>query len=363
MISRTLIRYFGMRFLGAVMSVFFGIFLLIVLVDYIEMMRRAADVPNLSAWVVAKTSFFRVPQLMERLLPFSVLVGAMTCYLALSRRNELVVARSAGMSAWQFVAPAIIVAFGIGIVATALYNPLSAVMREWSKKLEADMFGDKQAAMQQSTQGFWVRQKSVDGQSIVYAASSQEQGVRLDGVSVFTFDSAGRALERIEAKRANLETGFWRLEGVRIYASGTPPREFETYQVKTNLTSAQVRESFSTPETVPFWDLPAYIEIAERSCLVAAGYKLQYQILIARPFLLSAMVLLACSVSLRFFRFGGITKMVLSGVTAGFLLYVLSKVTEDLSKAELLHPAAAAWLPVLAGGLTGFVVLLYQEDG
>ena len=363
MISRTLIRYFGMRFLGAVMSVYFGIFLLIVLVDYIEMMRRAADVPNLSAWVVAKTSFFRVPQLMERLLPFSVLVGAMTCYLALSRRNELVVARSAGMSAWQFVAPALIVAFLIGIAATALYNPLSAVMREWSKKLEADMFGDKQAAMQQSTQGFWVRQKSVDGQSIVYAASSQEQGVRLDGVSVFTFDTGGRAMERIEAKRASLETGFWRLEGVRVYASGVPPREFETYQVKTNLTSAQVRESFSTPETVPFWDLPAYIEIAERSGLVAAGYKLQYQILIARPFLLSAMVLLACSVSLRFFRFGGITKMVLSGVTAGFLLYVLSKVTEDLSKAELLHPAAAAWLPVLAGGLTGFVVLLYQEDG
>jgi lipopolysaccharide export system permease protein len=363
MISRTLIRYFGMRFLGAVMSVFFGIFLLIVLVDYIEMMRRAADVPNLSAWVVAKTSFFRVPQLMERLLPFSVLVGAMTCYLALSRRNELVVARSAGMSAWQFVAPALIVAFGIGIAATALYNPLSAVMREWSKKLEADMFGDKQSAMQQNAQGFWVRQKSVDGQSIVYAVSSQEQGVRLDGVSVFTFDPSGRALERIEAKRASLETGFWRLEGVRVYASGVPPREFETYQVKTNLTSAQVRESFSTPETVPFWDLPAYIEIAERSGLVAAGYKLQYQILIARPFLLSAMVLLACSVSLRFFRFGGITKMVLSGVTAGFLLYVLSKVTEDLSKAELLHPAAAAWLPVLAGGLTGFVVLLYQEDG
>ena len=56
--------------------------------------------------------------------------------------------------------------------------------------------------------------------------------------------------------------------------------------------------------------------------------------------------------------------MVLSGIAAGFLLYVLSKVTEDLSKAELLQSSlAAAWLPVLAGGLTGFVVLLYQEDG
>jgi lipopolysaccharide export system permease protein len=364
MISRTLIRYFGLRFLGAVMSVFFGIFVLIVLVDYIELMRRAAEIPNLSPWMVAKTSFFRVPQLTERLLPFSVLIGAMACYLALSRRNELVVARAAGMSAWQFVAPAVIVAFALGIAATAVYNPLSAMMREWSKKLEAEMFGEKKSALQQqSALGFWVRQRSPDGQSIIYAASSQEQGVRLDGVSVFTFDLSGQAVERIEATRALLETGHWRLDQARVYASGVQPRDHETFLVKTNLTAAQVRESFSTPETVPFWELPAYIEIAERSGLVAAGYKLQYQLLIARPFLLSAMVLLACSVSLRFFRFGGVPRMVLSGVAAGFLLYVLSKVTEDLSKAELMHPAAAAWLPVLAGGLTGFVVLLYQEDG
>ena len=182
-------------------------------------------------------------------------------------------------------------------------------------------------------------------------------------MSVFTFDHGGKPLERIEAKRATLETGHWRLDQARVYAVGTPPREYDTFQVKTNLTSAQVRESFSTPETVPFWDLPAYIEIAERSGLVAAGYKLQYHILIARPFFLAAMVMLACCVSLRFFRFGGITKMVLGGIAAGFLLYVLSKVTEDLSKADLLHPAAAAWLPVLGGGLTGFIVLLYQEDG
>lgn len=363
MISRTLIRYFGLRFLGAVLSVFFGVFVLIVLVDYIEMMRRASDIPNVSAWLVARTSFYRVPQITERLLPFSVLVGAMSCYLALSRRNELVVARSAGMSAWQFVTPAVLVAFGLGLAATTLYNPMSAAMREWSKRLESELFGDKQSGMQLSTSGFWVRQRSVDGQSIVYAASSQEQGVRLDGVSVFTFDPGGKALDRIEAKRATLEPGHWRLEQARVYVSGIPPRDFETYQVKTNLTAAQVRESFSTPETVPFWDLPAYIEIAESSGLVAAGYKLQYQILLARPFMLSAMVLLACSVSLRFFRFGGVTRMVLSGIAAGFLLYVLSKVTEDLSKAELLHPTAAAWLPVLTGGLTGFVVLLYQEDG
>ena len=54
------------------------------------------------------------------------------------------------------------------------------------------------------------------------------------------------------------------------------------------------------------------------------------------------MVLLACSVSLRFFRFGGVPKMVLSGVAAGFLLYVLSKVTEDLEQGRA---AARRWWP------------------
>jgi lipopolysaccharide export system permease protein len=124
-----------------------------------------------------------------------------------------------------------------------------------------------------------------------------------------------------------------------------------------------VRESFATPETVPFWQLPNYIELADRAGLAAAGYRLQYNELLARPFLLCAMVLLAAAVSLRFFRFGGVQKMVLSGICAGFLIFVLQKITEDMSKSELIPPIAAAWIPVLVGGLTGFVALLYQEDG
>src|ERR1044072_5154938 len=170
-------------------------------------MRRAADVPTLSGWLVAITSFFRVPQLTERLLPFSVLVGAMACYLALSRRNELVIARAAGMSGWQVVAPAVIMAFILGLVATAVYNPISASMREVSKRVEAEIFGDRQSGLPEALTGFWVRQRSIDGQSIVYAASSQEEDVGLDKVSVLPLDPTGKPLERIEAKRAVLEPG------------------------------------------------------------------------------------------------------------------------------------------------------------
>ena len=137
----TLARYFGLRFLTAVLLVFAGIFALVTLVDYIEMMRRAGDIPNVSAVLVAKTSFYRVPQVVERILPFCILIGAMSCYLNLSRRLELVVARSAGLSAWQFVAPALLVAFVLGLMATAIYNPVSAILQERSKRFEAELFG------------------------------------------------------------------------------------------------------------------------------------------------------------------------------------------------------------------------------
>jgi len=103
MIGGTLGRYFGKRFLSAVLLVFCGIFALVALIDYIEMMRRANDIANVSAILVAKASFYRVPQIAERIMPFCVLIGTMACYLNLSRRLELVVARSAGVSAWQFI--------------------------------------------------------------------------------------------------------------------------------------------------------------------------------------------------------------------------------------------------------------------
>ena len=363
MVSNTLGRYFAGRFVVSALGVFASIFVLLVLVDYIEMVRKTSGLATVSPIMVAETSLFRVPQLLEKMMPFCVLIGAMTCYLALSRRLELVVARAAGVSAWQFIAPALASALVLGALATVGYNPMSANLRELSKQMEAQLFGGAPGGGIQDANGFWINQVNSDGQIIMNAARSEKQGVRLTGLTLFQFDTDYRFKERIEAREATLEEGRWLFRDVRRFSLNGPPIDQPTLEVATALTPAQVRNSFSTPETVSFWQLPSYIRSSESSGFATAGYRLQYHKLLAQPFLLAAMVMLAASVSLRFFRFGGVQKMVLSGVGAGFLLYVLSKVTEDLSKAELMHPIAAAWLPVIVGGLTGFLALLYQEDG
>src|ERR1700729_4275527 len=153
-IGGTLSRYFGMRYRPSVLGSFIGVVALAAMIDYVELMRRGADWPNATAWLLAKISMSRVPQLTERIMPFSVLVGAMSCYLGLSRRLELVVARAAGVSAWQFVAPALIAAMLFGVVATTVYNPISAMLEERSKRLEAEVVGEVPSAMQESTSGF-----------------------------------------------------------------------------------------------------------------------------------------------------------------------------------------------------------------
>jgi lipopolysaccharide export system permease protein len=75
------------------------------------------------------------------------------------------------------------------------------------------------------------------------------------------------------------------------------------------------------------------------------------------------MILVAATVSLRFFRFGGIARMVLGGVIAGFVLYVATELTEDLGANGIIAPEMAAWLPAILGSLLGVLALLHLEDG
>ena len=135
MMTNTLGRYFAGRFVVSAVGVFASIFVLLVLVDYIEMVRKTSGLASASAITVAQTSLFRVPQLLEKMMPFCVLIGAMTCYLALSRRLELVVARAAGVSAWQFIAPALASAIVLGVLAT---DRLQSDVGESARTLQAD---------------------------------------------------------------------------------------------------------------------------------------------------------------------------------------------------------------------------------
>lgn len=360
-------RYFGRRFLTAVAVAFLTCVALIAVVDFFELTRRVGDRADSSAAQIGYLVLLRLPSFTEQMLPFATLIGAMSAFLALSRRLEFVVARASGISAWQFIGSAVAVALLIGIAATTIYNPLSAAMKENADRIESELLAARAAAIgwnQEKAPGtIWVRQRGNDGQAIINAQTSSNQGRTLTGVRIFSFDTSGDFLERIEAKTAELQPGSWRLTEVSIFSPTKSPRTMATHLLSTSLTPEQVRGTFSNAAALSFWELPSAIELVRAAGLSTARYEIQYQLLLARPFLLATMVIIAAVVSLRVFRLGGVGRMVTIGVLSGFLLYVASQLSEQLGDGGFLHPVVAGWLPVVCAGMIGCSILLHQEDG
>ncbi|MDP2355817.1 MAG: LPS export ABC transporter permease LptG [Beijerinckiaceae bacterium] len=357
----TLGRYLAMRFLRSVGAVFAVLFLIIYLGDFVELLRRASDAQRASATLLAYLALLRTPTIAEQVLPFAVLGGAMFSFIGLSRRLELVIARSSGVSVWQFLAPPVTIVLLIGIAATTLYNPISSSLKQKASQIETRVFGRTTRADVDTS--MWIRQRSVANQSILRAERSSDGGTRLSGVTAFVYDPQGRFIERVEAQRSVLEPGQWIMADARIFVPGEDPKVSPRYILATGLSPEQVTQSFVHPASVSFWRLPEISRRTEAAGLDSAGYRMQFQTLMARPLLLIAMVLIAATVSLRFFRFGGIGQMVSGGVGAGFVLYVATKLTGDLGGAGLLSASVAAWSPAIVGSMLGTLVLLHQEDG
>jgi lipopolysaccharide export system permease protein len=340
-IGLTLGRYLSARFVKTVLAVFLTIVSLVYLVDFVEMLRRAGNIPEASTGMIAGLSLLRIPAVAEQILPFAVLFGAMTAFLNLTRRLELVVARASGISVWQFMFPPLLIAFLAGVLSVTVFNPVSAEMKMRAEHIEARLFGTGS----NPDKSVWFRQRSVDGQALIKAAQASDSGAKLSGVTAYLYDPDGHFVERIEAQHATLQPGAWKLEGGRVITSLEEPRDFDTYMLATNLTPDEVTRSFSSAESVPFWQLPKVRDETE-----SAGLDV-------------AMVLIAAAFSLRFFRFGGITRMISSGVGAGFVLYVATKFVANLGGTGLISPPVAAWSPALVGSLLGAFALLHLEDG
>ena len=125
---------------------------------------------------------------------------------------------------------------------------------------------------------------------------------------------------------------------------GREPEAFDTFTISTYLTRERVGEALGSEIAVSLWQLPSLIEVAERAGLSAARYKMQYALLLSRPMLLMAMVILAATVSLRSFRSGGIQTMVITGMVGGIGFFLLTEVSRQIGIAGLVSPTTAVWV-------------------
>jgi len=359
----TLNRYFFFRYAVITAWFFLGISALVFIIDFTELSGRTSDIPNFSVGLALSVSAMRVPMVMQQTVPFIALFAGMATLVSLNRKYELVVARSVGVSAWQFLKPACFGALLFGILTVCAINPIAAAGYSRAESIEASFRSGNSNAV--SAAGApWIRQTTAEeGDTIIGARAVLEQGLELVDAVFFRIDKAGNIAERLDARRAHLREGHWELTGVARMREGSRPEMVESVQVRTNLRPEFVQERLARPDTIPFFELPEKIEVARSFGLKANAFAMQFHSLLALPLLLVAMTLIAATVSMRFTRLGQSATMILGGIVAGFLLYVVSVLVKAFGTAGFVPPAIAAWLPVVVAMFFGVTFLLYKEDG
>lgn len=359
----TLDLYIARRFLGAILGVFLLCTVLIFMIDFIEMLRQSGKYGSAPVHLLLWMTVLRLPAYTEFLLGFAVLAGSIAALLMLARKSELAVMRAGGMSVWQFLRPGMVVGFILGVFSVTVYNPVAAEARDQAEALYAKVFGRESGGLRRSLSGAWLRQNGPDGQSVLNAQAVTARGRKMIQVSAFVFDTEGRFTERIDASEAELKNGYWQLRKAMVANVNKEPAIYETYLLSTYLTPERVTDALGSALSVSFWDLPKLIEVAEKAKLSSSRLRIQYELLLSRPLLCVAMVLLAATVSLRSFRSGGIQTMVVTGMVGGFGFFLLAEVSRQIGVAGFAPAAVAVWMPVLIAILGTLTVLLHQEDG
>jgi lipopolysaccharide export system permease protein len=359
----TIGRYVAGRFMISMLGTFAVCASLIVMIDLVELLRMTGRTGSIPFASVALIVTLRLASHIEVLLPFCVTVGAGVTLLQLNRRSELAVMRAAGMSAWQFIGPALVVSGLLGVIATTAFNPLAAITRAEADRLLAELYGREASVLGGGSSGAWLRQQGADGSSVLNASAASRDGRAIYNPTLLQFDSEGRFVERVEGVRALLRDGYWQFEQARVARPGREPEQFETFTASTYLTPDRIGDALGSAISLSFWQLPGVIDETERAGLSASRFRVQYDMHMSRPMLLAVMVLLAASVSLRSFRSGGLQTMVGMGSIGGLGFLLFSEVSRQVGVAGLTPSMMAVWVPVLVALCGSLTVLLHQEDG
>jgi lipopolysaccharide export system permease protein len=361
MIGWTLGRYFFTRYVTITLWFVVGVLALSFIIDFTELSNRSSGLPGYSVQLGLGISALRVPLLLLQIVPFISLFAAMATLVSLNRKYELVIARSAGVSAWQFLLPACVGALMVGVLSVGILNPLAASAFAKAESLISDLRSGKATASASDMP--WLKQKTSQGETIIGAKTILDQGLTLANAVFLSFDADGDIIQRRDARRAFLREGYWELRNVTRRTGGQQPVNVASERVATNLEPAYVQERLAQPETIPFYELGKKIDAARSFGLRADAFATHYHSLLVLPLLLVAMTLIAATVSMKFTRLGQSGPMILGGILAGFLLYVVSVLVKAFGSAGIVPPIAAAWFPVVVAMFFGVTFLLHKEDG
>ena len=337
----------------------------ILLVDFVEATRNIGQDLELNSFKVMYLTLLKVPSLIEQTIPFVVLFGVMATFFGLNKRSELIVLRASGLSAWNFLSPALSVTFLLGIIWATCFNPIAAKSLSiyQNKVIQLDSNATTNSEI-------WLREVSSRSQSLIKAREYNPKTRKLHDVfisqSEITADGNIIFRTRFDAESADLiSAGYWQLYNVTENTDDISGHftKHDTLSIPTAIRLEDIQSQANAKFAPPFWSIRDEISHTKRAGFSTTKLEMQWHKLLALPLTLVAMTFIAAAVSMNLTREGGTLRLLIIGTTIGFIVFFTNSIFNAFGESTTVPVLTAAWVIPIMTFFLGVYYLSKIEDG
>ncbi len=358
--SRTLTLYLAKLFIVRILAVLVMLVLVLLALDLLGSTGKILEPEGNGQAEILRYAGLRVPQLISRFLPYSVLLATLITLVTLNQNSEVVAMKAAGLSAHQVLSPLLLTAAVLSVVSFGFNERIVTRANASLKAWDAADYGPIPQA-----NGTRANVYITDGTNILSAASLTGSGetIALTNVTWDARGPGGIVTQQIRASRATYAAPGWQLEDARLFeVGGVQIQELGTHVVGEKLTPAQIDLQSVDTDGQGFWELYETIGALEAAGRRTSELRAKWWHRISGPLSAFLMPLLGSIAAFGLARSGQLFIRAVIGMALGFAYFVVDNAALAMGSFGGYPPFLAAWAPFFLFFLVGETVLIRTEE-
>lgn len=359
----TLFRYFALRFVSWITLCLLGLASIISLIQTVELIRRVSVLTSSPPDInFLKMALLNLPAVVEMILPFAMLAGAMLCFSSWNHSNEFVAVRGFGQSIWAALGPALFSAFIIGMLLVTVINPIGAVTSKRHEVQMAEIFGESDSNFSVSTSGIWLRDTLERGKLIIRGDALNAETASIINPVIYLYHDNIHMKAVYKASSMQLTDKGWILDHASRWQSDGQKADLGNLLLPTELDPLDLRQSGLRPQSISVFLLPGFIDALERAGIPASKYRFHLYKTLSVPLLMIGIVMLAARVTLANVSRGRRNRLFLRGAFLAIVIFIFSYFMQILGSSLQVPMSVAAWTPAIAISLVGAIILARTDE-
>ncbi len=358
--SRTLTFYLSKTFVTRIIAVLLMLVLVLQMLDLLGESGNILAYPGNGEAQLLEYVSLRIPQLIARFLPYSVLLATIITLATLNQNSEVIAMKSAGLSAHQVLAPLILTAM---VISTASFVFNERVVTHASARLNAWQSVDYGAMPRDS--GVRSNVYFAEGREIITAATLEGKGAAMvmTNVTYYRRNADGMIIEQLRSPRATYSLAGWKLDKPeRFDVAKTQEVQLASATVAQGITPARIQITSVDADAQDIFELSRSIDAMKVAGRRTSELEAAWWHKISGPLSSVLMPLLGAVAAFGLARSGQLLIRAVIGMALGFAYFVVDNAALAMGNFGGYPPLIAAWSPFVLFALIGETVLIRTEE-